>query len=60
MCEYFCIGFIDFMLIRKSLLQYANLFSLSKYEKNDKLNRYYIYIYIYIYIVLFVIEIQKL
>ena len=26
-CGYFCIGFIDFMLNGKSLLEYANLFS---------------------------------
>ena len=33
---YFCIGFIDFMLKGKSLLllEYTNLFSLEKYEKN--------------------------
>ena len=35
-CGYFCIGFIDFMLKRKSLLQYTNLFSPNDYEKNDK------------------------
>ena len=27
MCGYFCIGFIDFMLKRKTLLEYKNLFS---------------------------------
>ena len=27
MCGYFCIGFIDFMLKDKSLLEYTNLFS---------------------------------
>ena len=27
MCGYFCIGFIDFMLKFKSLLDYTNLFS---------------------------------
>ena len=27
MCGYFCIGFIDFMLKGKSLLEYTNLFS---------------------------------
>ena len=26
MCRYFCIGFIDFMLKDKSLLDYTNLF----------------------------------
>ena len=28
MCRYFCIGFIDFMLKGKSLLDYINFFSL--------------------------------
>ena len=36
MCGYFCIGFIDFMLKGKSLLNYTNLFSPSNYEKNYK------------------------
>ena len=37
MCGYFCFGFIDFKLKRKSLLDYANLFSPNDYEKNDKI-----------------------
>ena len=37
MCEYFCIGFIDFMLKGKSLLDHTNLFSSKEYEKNDKI-----------------------
>ena len=37
MCGYFGIGFIDFMLKGKSLLDYANLFSPDDYEKNDKI-----------------------
>ena len=37
MCGYFCIGFIDFILKGKSLLEYTNLFSPNDYEKNDKL-----------------------
>ena len=37
MYGYFCIGFIDFMLKGKSLLNYSNLFSPSDYEKNDKI-----------------------
>ena len=36
-CEYFCIGFIDFMLTDTSLLDYTKLFSPSYYEKNDKI-----------------------
>ena len=37
MCEYFCIGFIDFMLKGKSLLDYTNLFLHNYFEKNDKI-----------------------
>ena len=37
MCGYFCIEFIDFMLKGKSLPDYANLFFLKEYEKNDKI-----------------------
>ena len=37
MCGYFCIGFIDFMIKSKSLLEYTNLFSSNDYEKNDKI-----------------------
>ena len=37
MCEYFCIGFIDFMLKDKSLLEYTYLFSPNDYEKNEKI-----------------------
>ena len=36
MCQYFCIGFIDFKIKGKSLLEYTNLFSSNNYEKNDK------------------------
>ena len=42
MCEYFCIGFINFMLKGKSLLDYTNLFSPKDYEKNDKIILKYI------------------
>ena len=34
---HFCIGFIDFMLKGKSLLEYTYLFSPNEYKKNDKL-----------------------
>ena len=37
MCGYFCIGFIDFMLKGKSLLDYTNLYSPDNYEKNHKM-----------------------
>ena len=37
MCGYFCIGFIDFKLKAKSLLEYTNLFSLNEYKKSDEI-----------------------
>ena len=37
MCGYFCIGFVDFILKDKSLLEYKNLFSPNKYKKNEKI-----------------------
>ena len=37
MCGCFCIGFIDFMLIGKSLSKYTNLVSPNDYEKDDKI-----------------------
>ena len=36
MCGCFCIGFINFMLKGKSMLDYTNLFSPNDYDKNDK------------------------
>ena len=41
MYGYFCIGFIDFMLKGKSLLDYTNLFSPNDYEKHDKIKLKY-------------------
>ena len=35
MCENFCIGFIDFMLEGKNLLDNINLFSLNEYKKKN-------------------------
>ena len=37
MFGFFCIGFIDFMLKGKILLDYTNLFSFNKYKKNEKI-----------------------
>ena len=37
MCEYFCIGFIDFMLAGKKLTDYTNLFSAHDFKKNDNI-----------------------
>ena len=35
MCEYFCIGFMDFMLAGKKLTDYTNLLSPHYFKKND-------------------------
>ena len=35
MCGYFCIRFIDFMFIGKSLIDFTSLFSLYDFKKND-------------------------
>ena len=40
-CRYLCIGFIDFILKRKSLLDYINLFSHNDYEWNDEILKYF-------------------
>ena len=37
MCCYFCIGFIDFMLAGKTLIDYTNLFSPYDFDKNDQI-----------------------
>ena len=37
MFEYFYIGFTDFMLKGKSLLEYINLFFTNEYKKNDEI-----------------------
>ena len=37
MCGYFCIGFIDFMLKGKILLEYTNLYSPEEYKKNEEI-----------------------
>ena len=34
-CGYFCIGFINYMLMCKSLTDYIDLFSPNKFKKND-------------------------
>ena len=36
-CGYFCIGFIDFILKDKNLLEHTNLLSRNEYERNDKI-----------------------
>ena len=35
MCGYFCIGFIDFILARKTLTEFTNLFSTNNFKRND-------------------------
>ena len=35
MYGYFCIGFIDFMFVGRSLINFTSLFSLYDFKKND-------------------------
>ena len=37
MCGFYCIAFIECMIARKTLLNYANVFSPNDYKKNDKI-----------------------
>ena len=37
MCGHFCIGFINFMLAVKNLIDYTSLFSPYDFEKNDNI-----------------------
>ena len=37
MCGYFCTGFIDFMFVGKSLIDFTSLFSPYDVRKNDKM-----------------------
>ena len=36
MCRFYCIAFTEYMLPRKVLLDYNNLFSTNDYKKNNK------------------------
>ena len=35
MCRYFCIGFIDFMFVGKTLIDFTSFFSPYDFNKND-------------------------
>ena len=37
MCGYFCIRFIDFMLVGKTLTDFTNLFAPNNFKKNDNI-----------------------
>ena len=41
MCGYFCIGFIDFMLVNKELTDLTNLFFPYDFDKNDQISLSY-------------------
>ena len=41
MCGYFCISFTNFMLARKILTEYTNLFSPNNFKKNDDITLNY-------------------
>ena len=34
--DFFCIAFIEYMIVGKTLLDYTNLFFLNRFKKNDK------------------------
>ena len=42
MCGYCCIGFLDFMLAGKTLIEFTNLFSANNFKKNDIILNYFI------------------
>ena len=42
MCGYFCIGFIDFMFVGKTLIDYTNMFSPHEFNKYDSIVLSYI------------------
>ena len=41
MCGYFCIGFTDFMLAGKTLIDYTSLFSPCDFEENNIILSYF-------------------
>ena len=41
MCGYFCVGFIDFMLAGKKLIDYTNLLFSYDFKNNDNINLNY-------------------
>ena len=42
MCGFYCIGFIEYVLVRKTSLDYTNLFSQNDNKKNDKIKYKYL------------------
>ena len=52
MSGYFCIGFIDFMLARKTLAEYKNLFPPNNFKKNDDIILNYFMANIYKWMIL--------
>ena len=36
-CGYFCIGFIEFMLVGKTVISFTSFFSLHDFEKSDSI-----------------------
>ena len=51
MCGFYCIVFIGYMFVGKTLLDYTNFFAQNDCKNNDQI--IYIYIYIYIYICMY-------
>ena len=57
MCGFYCIVFIGYMFVGKTLLDYTNFFAQNDCKNNDQI--IYIYIYIYIYMYVFKIKATK-
>ena len=37
MCGFYCIALVEYLIARKNLLHYTNLFSLNNYQNNEKI-----------------------
>ena len=59
MCGYFCIGFIDFMISRKTLTENTNLFLRNNFKKNDNTFLKYFMDIAYIYNEIIFFKMQK-
>ena len=56
MCGYFCIGFIKYMFMRKSLTDYTIIFSPTVFSNDDIKFIYYLFIYLSIYLFIYFLK----
>ena len=61
MCRYFCIGYVDFMLAGKTLIEFTNLFSRNKFKINDDviLNYFITNVYKWVNAILLIVIFMK-